>query len=661
MKESDFIDQISQLEHSPQDHINLLLKEIDFDRELSNENEALRFFLLGRGYLITGKSDMAISFLNKALSYYATIYDKLAMFYCYSNIGISYREEKQFDLALKALNKCYNLAFDLDDFSYTIQTLVHIASVYSSLDNIHKAIELLNKALEYRDKLKNNKILGDLYNNYAFVLLGISEYERALEYFFLAFEVYKGLFGTSFSTNGLIVISNIGETYAMMGDYDQAMIYLNQALESAIEQNIRFVEMDCHKNLALTYEAKSMYKEALEHQKLYSYLREQVSDAQSKETIDYLKQKFEDEAKRSEEEIHLLKNVELKNKTIELEKTLKNLSNIGQIGQRLTSSMDLDQIYEILRHSVSTLMKIDLFGIALYIPEDHLVSFKYFEEGGLKLPLKEVDVNDTVSLAAYCIKNQTDVFIRHFDTESEFYYPQSYYMGLGNNKDQKTQTIIYTRLVSENRCIGVLTVQNYDVEAYSDSDFEVIRALASYVAIAISNAQKKNIIIEKANELEFLSYNDPLTGLLNRRAFSQRMNSLINNPVFMPLGLVIGDMNYLKEINDRYGHMTGDHYLKAISEVMKKHAGNAPVYRLGGDEFAIIVVNTKQEEMQQLEDKIKRACIETVLSAGSLSISLGYYIQSEPSEMSDDLFSKAESAMYEEKKNYQRREYVRIK
>ena len=120
-------------------------------------------------------------------------------------------------------------------------------------------------------------------------------------------------------------------------------------------------------------------------------------------------------------------------------------------------------------------------------------------------------------------------------------------------------------------------------------------------------------------------------------------------------------MNYLKEINDRYGHMTGDHYLKAISEVMKKHAGNAPVYRLGGDEFAIIVVNTKQEEMQQLEDKIKRTCIETVLSAGSLSISLGYYIQSEPSEMSDDLFSKAESAMYEEKKNYQRREYVRIK
>lgn len=191
MKESGFIDQISQLEHSPQDHINLLLKEIDFDREISDENEALRFFLLGRGYLITGKSDMAISFLNKALSYYATIYDKLAIFYCYSNIGISYREEKQFDLALKALNKCYNLAFDLDDFTYTIQTLVHIASVYSSLDNIHKAIELLDKALEYRDKLKNNKILGDLYNNYAFVLLGISEYERALEYFFLPLRCIK--------------------------------------------------------------------------------------------------------------------------------------------------------------------------------------------------------------------------------------------------------------------------------------------------------------------------------------------------------------------------------------------------------------------------------------------------------------------------------------
>ncbi|OJV63017.1 MAG: hypothetical protein BGO41_09945 [Clostridiales bacterium 38-18] len=661
MKENEIVDQISQLEHSPQEQINELLKVIHFDSEIVDDCEAMRFLLLGRGYLITGKSDLAISFLNRALTYFGNHYDKLAMFYCYSNIGISYREEKQYDLALRALNKCYNLAFDLDDFSYTIQTLVHIASVYSSLDNIHKAIELLDKALEYRDKLKNNKILGDLYNNYAFVLLGISEYERALEFFFLAYEVYESIYGTSFSTNGLIVIGNIGETYAMKGEYDQAMVYLKQALESAIAQNIRFVEMDCHKNLALTYEAKAMYKEALEHQKCYSFLREQVNDAQSKEAIDHLKQKLEDETKKSEEEIHILKNVELKNKTIELEKTLKNLSNIGKIGQKLTSSMDLEQIYEILRHSISNLMKVDLFGIALYIPEDDIVSFKYFEEGGLKLPLKEVDVNDTVSLAAYCIKNQTDVFIRDFVNESDYYYPQGYYMGLGNNKEQKTQSIIYTRLVSENRCIGVLTVQNYKVDAYTDSDFEVIKALATYVAIAISNAQKKNIIIEKANELEFLSYNDPLTGLLNRRSFNQRINSLINNPIFMPLGLMIGDMNYLKHINDRFGHICGDQYLIAISEVLKTHAGNSPVYRLGGDEFAIIVVNTKEEEMRRLEKKIKETCHETVLTAGSLSISLGFHIANQTSEKSEDLFSRAESAMYQEKKNYQRKEQIRIK
>lgn len=660
MKENDFIDQISQLENSPQEFINHLLKEIDFDKEFSSEEEALKLLLLGRGYLITGKSDIALGFLNKALTFYVTVNDKLAMFYCYSNLGISYREEKQFDLALKVLNKCYNLAFDLDDFSYTIQTLVHIASVYSSLDNIHKAIELLDKALEYRDKIKNNKTIGDLYNNYAFVLLSISEYERALEYFFQALEVYKGLFGTSFSTNALIVLSNIGETYVMIGDYENAMRYLNQALESAVDHNIRFIEMDCHQNLALVYEALSMFKEALDHQKRYSYLREQVNDSQSQETIDYLRQKFEDESRKSEEEIHILKNVELKNKTIELEKTLKNISKISEIGQKLTSSMDLDQIYEILRRSISNLMKIDLFGIALYIEEDQLVIFKYFEEGGINLPLKEVDVNDTVSLAAYCIKNHTDVFIKHFNDESQFYYPQSYYMGLGNNKEKNTQTIIFTRLISENRCIGVLTVQNYEIEAYTESDFEVIKALASYVAIAISNAQKKNIIIEKANELEFLSYNDPLTGLLNRRAFSQRINGLVGNALYMPLGLMIGDMNNLKEINDQFGHMVGDQYLIAISEVMRKHAGNSPVYRLGGDEFAILTVNTSEAEMKSLEEKIIKTCSDTHLSAGDLSISIGYHIQMEPSEISDDLFSKAESAMYQEKRKHHRREKIRI-
>ncbi|GAB6107346.1 sensor domain-containing diguanylate cyclase [Fusibacter bizertensis] len=655
MQETSLLERISALENNPKDIIKQLFEAIDFDKEIETLYQAQNYLLLGRGYLLTSRSDISIRFLNKALDFFVKNKDPMSLFQCYSNLGIVYREEKQYDLALKALNKSYNIAFDLDDFSYTILALVNLASVYSSLDNIHKAIELLDKALEYKDKLKNNKILGDLYNNYAFILLGKSDYEEALEFLKKAYIVYEGIYGDVIRTNMLIVISNIGEAYVMLGDYDNAELNINKALRYASEQHIKFIEIDCHNNLSKVYEARGDYKSALEHHKIYTKLKDEIQEKENLETIEALMEKLEHESKKSEEEINLLRNVELKNKTTELEKTLKNLSMIGQIGQRLTSSMDLDQIYEILRNFIYKLMTVDMFGLALYNQDEGIIIYKYFEEGGRSLPLKEVDVNDHVSLAAYCIQNNKDVFIKTFDNEYASYYPNSYYLGLGNNKEKSTQCIIFSRLISEEKCIGVITVQNYESDAYSDSDFEVIKALASYVAIAISNAQKKNIISEKAKELEYLSLNDPLTELYNRRFFNIMTKTYCLDEQALPIGLVIGDMNYLKEINDHYGHLIGDQHLIDISKIMKKAAGNNPVFRLGGDEFAILVKNTTDEFMLTLLKKIKDECEQSEIVKGSLSISLGYEVKYDKDSSIEDLFASAESKMYAEKKNGQRR------
>jgi diguanylate cyclase (GGDEF) domain len=655
MQENSLLERISALENNPKDTIKQLIEEIDFNSEIETLYHAQNFFLLGRGYLITSRSDIAIRFLNKALDFFVKNKDPMSLFQCYSNLGIVYREEKQYDLALKALNKSYNVAFDLDDFSYTILSLVNIASVYSSLDNIHKATELLDKALEYKDKLKNNKILGDLYNNYAYTLLGACDYKRALEFLQKAYSVYEGIYGDVVRTNMLIVIRNIGEAYVMLGEYENAFHYISKALHFASEQQIKYIEIDCHHNLSMIYEAQGDYKKALEHHKLYTQIKDEINEKQNHETIEALKESLEQESKKSEEEINLLKNVELKNKTNELEKTLKNLSMIGQIGQRLTSSMDIDQIYEILRSSIYKLMKADMFGLALYDKEDGMIIYKYFEEGGRSLPLKEVDVNDHVSLAAYCIQNGVDVHVKSFDEEFSNYYPNSYYAAIGNNKEKKTQCIIYSRLISEENCIGLITVQSYEPEAYTDADFEVIKALASYVAIAISNAQKKNIISEKARELEYLSFNDPLTELYNRRLFNIMTESYCLDEKVLPIGLVIGDMNYLKDINDHYGHLTGDQHLIEIAKTLKKYADNNPVFRLGGDEFAIMVKNTDEDYMQSLVDKIKAECKEKFIIDNALSISLGFEIKRDKKESIEELFALAESKMYAEKKAYQRR------
>lgn len=424
-----------------------------------------------------------------------------------------------------------------------------------------------------------------------------------------------------------------------------------KALDLAFQTNDLAALKECHDHLARLYESVGNHKEAFEHFKSYDILNHQLSTDKEKEEIKRIQARFDEESKRNEAEIDKLRNVELKNKTTELEKTLKNLALIGQIGQKLTSSTDMDEIFEILKNSIYTLMTVDVFGLALYKADDEKILYKYFQEKGDSMPLLEIDINDRTSLASYCVLEEEDLFIRSFDEEYQKYLPRYDYVSIGENHDETTHCIVYCRLIAEDGCIGLITLQSYKPYEYSINDFEIIKALASYVAIAISNAQKKNIILEKAKQLEFLSYNDSLTGVFNRRCFNETVTKFqeINS---INLGLIIGDMNHLKHINDNYGHPIGDHYLIEVASILKKCSGTEHVFRIGGDEFAIIIEKADIEMLEQIMDLIRYECDRYRFEHVPLSIALGYDIRFCENTNFSDVFATAESNMYKEKVRY---------
>ena len=229
------------------------------------------------------------------------------------------------------------------------------------------------------------------------------------------------------------------------------------------------------------YEAQGDYKEALYHQRCFTQVVEEVAAVRIEDEIEGMKLHLEEASKKSEAEINLLRNVELKNKTTELEKTLKNLAHISQIGRQLTSSMDMNQIYEILRNSIYALMHVDVFGLALYNQADGMIDYNYFEEGGKALPLMKIDVNDRMSLASYCILNETDLFIQSFYDDYHKYLPDLSYVSVGVSKSQSTTCIIYCRLVSEDACIGLITMQSYKPYEYSETDLDDSRIFNLWV------------------------------------------------------------------------------------------------------------------------------------------------------------------------------------
>lgn len=82
---------------------------------------------------------------------------------------------------------------------------------------------------------------------------------------------------------------------------------------------------------------------------------------------------------------------------------------------------------------------------------------------------------------------------------------------------------------------------------------------------------------------------DPLTGLLNRRAFCAEGRALLADPARPPLASMMVDIDHFKLINDRFGHAAGDHVLVTVARRLATFAGDDLVARLGGDEFAGLV------------------------------------------------------------------------
>jgi len=150
---------------------------------------------------------------------------------------------------------------------------------------------------------------------------------------------------------------------------------------------------------------------------------------------------------------------------------------------------------------------------------------------------------------------------------------------------------------------------------------------------------------------EEIAYYDTLTGLHNRNAYFDYVERNVIEEK-MPLVIFVGDVNYLKKLNDNHGHLVGDELLKTVADViMKSMPHGAFVARAGGDEFIMIVPNGSEDIADRFVRNMIAACegIDHEVF-GSPSISWGYSIMYSTSQSYNEVFEKADKMMYEFKK-----------
>jgi diguanylate cyclase (GGDEF)-like protein len=157
------------------------------------------------------------------------------------------------------------------------------------------------------------------------------------------------------------------------------------------------------------------------------------------------------------------------------------------------------------------------------------------------------------------------------------------------------------------------------------------------------------------HSLTYLSFHDSMTGLYNR-AYMDHLLEQIDEASFLPVSIIMADLNNLKAYNDQYGHECGDYAIVSVSDVMKSLANDKhSIIRRGGDEFVIIMSHSSKEDAIQLSKKIQEKCYEIVIEKTPIELSVGAATRSSLDQRFTEIMRLAEIEMYLEKERMRRK------
>ncbi len=639
---------------------------------------------------------------KNALSYYTELDSDEGIMKSLNGIGSAYIEAGFHEKALEYYLKAYELSVKTGNLTRKEASLSNIAHLYFQTGNINESAIFFQEALNIAEKTGHPEHTAVILTEFAELLLKSGQPETALISLNRALEIIHSKRIKRVESTCLNVL---GKAYMEKGEYLKAEEFFSKSIKSAEKQNLRsnliknYISLgelyflnssheearkillkaldltrdfrnnihlsSIYENLYSIEKSSGNYKEALHyHELMYETLKSIHSD-DIKKKLSVLSADSKIKQAESEKEIYRLKNVELKKNTEDLQNLYENISTISKIGQRITSLLDLNDICKAIYENVNRLMDASVFGVAVYNSEEREIEYKYFREKEREVESwkKSVDAND--SFAGYCIRKDTGILVNDLKGEQSLYVDPELFKG-----DDRINSLIYIPLKIEKRIIGVITVQSYEKNIYTENHLNMLKALGSYIAVAMANSSIHQEVVhlnsllkceksdlEKSNSrIEYLANHDPLTGLPNRRLLDKFIEMEIEKSKLSDSSLAFFymDLDLFKEINDMYGHETGDEVLvETAGRLTESLRRNDIVGRLGGDEFLAIIsdINDRNDCIKIAEKIIGNVGKEIKISGNACRIGISIGISIFPADgcSADEIFTAADNAMYKAK------------
>ena len=308
----------------------------------------------------------------------------------------------------------------------------------------------------------------------------------------------------------------------------------------------------------------------------------------------------------------------------------------------LNSTLRLDEILDRILENVGKLIVYDS-AMVLLIEENRVRRIRYKnnpQDSSTKPVLGDVDANlINVPILDKIMKTKKPYHSNDIQADERWKI-------IATQGMKRIRSLICAPILIGNKVMGLINIISGTPDFFTLQHTERIMAFANQAAVAFENAR----LFEQA---EHLSLTDPLTNLYNMRYMYElaKRELELNRRHSRTFSLAMIDIDHFKNVNDKYGHKTGDMALREISARILKSVRTVDIVaRYGGEEFIVLMPETGSEEAFQIAERIRLNVAESQIEDDdqkfSLTLSIGIAETKENIQVFDDLLFFSDKALY---------------
>jgi len=355
----------------------------------------------------------------------------------------------------------------------------------------------------------------------------------------------------------------------------------------------------------------------------------------------------ESRIENTKEQINII-NVENK-KSKELGVSLKfkitRYDNLKKVIEKLNRSLRLEVVVNVLSSTVYSLISNSCGSALFYLLDSQTQKLSLIhsvkEDRQMVILSKEGDIFDF-----WVLRHSRELIIE--DLKNDFRFDLD---TVRTQEMRPVLSLISSPLISHHSLLGLLRLESYKRGSFNQDDLRFFSLVSGLGAVALENS----LLFQKTQDL---AIHDDLTGLYTKQYFIGRLKDESRRCLRLDqrLALMMIDIDFFKQYNDKFGHTAGDIVLKKVSALLKDSLSQLTplLCRFGGEEFLVMLPGmNKQRALEVAEELRQRIQSEKILlrrQNTSITVSIGVASLPLDTKDEDELIQKADKSMYEAKR-----------